>query len=78
MELVGLALFIGSYIVQLGHEGLIPELVDKFRLPKKHDVLLVASCFLLLDGLDQWFGTYNLGGVHFSVLYLLQLVDFTK
>ena len=78
MELVGLALFIGSYIVQLRHEGLVSELVDKLRLPKQHDVLLVASCFLLLDGLDERFGTYNLGGVHFAVLDLLQLVDLTK
>ena len=95
VELVGLTLLVGPDIVQLRYEGynghqlrrlltLISEFVNQLRLPEKHHVLLITSCFLLhLQLATDYvalgpFGTYDFGGVHFTVLDLLQFVDLTE
>ena len=49
--MVGLSirrLFVAD-VVERGHVGLAPELVDELGLPEEHDVLLVWHCFFLQE-----------------------------
>lgn len=66
---VELVLFVGLVrpdIIQLRHVSFASQLVNHFRLPEKHDVLLVFYCSL------------DFRRVHVAVFFLLNFINFAE